>query len=321
VRLVHAASLDRNVSAIGFGCASLGSRVSETDGRRAFDQAFDLGVSWYDVAPPYGDGQAEILLGEFLKGRRDKVVVCTKFGIARPNISLPKRLLRPLARLSVGTFPFLRSVVSRARSRGERSPVDPTQIEASLKTSLKLLRTDYVDVLAFHEPTPQEAADGGTFEVLAELKRKGLIRAISIAGAPPSVEAAAAANRLIDFAQFPDDPLSNASRILRSRISLPDLPVFVTHGVFARETLRCLSQLPSIQQHQIEILAKKFNLDPKAKLEDSLVTFAFSNNPHGVVVMSMFSQEHILRNCKLAARTPSREFVEELKRILTPGAP
>ena len=116
VHVVHVASLGRKVSAIGFGCASLGSRISATDGGRALDQAFDLRVWWYDVAPSYGDGQAEILLGEFPKGLREKVVVCTKFGIARPNISRTKQLLRPLARLTAETFPVRRSTVSRVRA-------------------------------------------------------------------------------------------------------------------------------------------------------------------------------------------------------------
>ena len=97
---------------------------------------------------------------------------------------------------------------------------------------------------------------------------------------------------------------------------LPELPVFVTHGAWARETLRSFRQLPRTDQTQIEILAKKFNRDREAKIEDSLVTIAFSNNPDGVIVMSMFSQDHILRNCDLAARTPSQYFVEELQRVI-----
>ena len=59
MRTVVCPGLGRDVSAVGFGCASLGSRVSEAQGLRALGLAFERGVTWYDVAPPYGDGEAE----------------------------------------------------------------------------------------------------------------------------------------------------------------------------------------------------------------------------------------------------------------------
>jgi aryl-alcohol dehydrogenase-like predicted oxidoreductase len=106
--VVRVPQLDRDVSAIGFGCASLGSRISAADGQRAIAGVLDLGVSWFDVAPPYGDGNAEALLGQALRGRRQNVVICTKFGIAPPQVPLAARLIRPLARQIVATFPSLR---------------------------------------------------------------------------------------------------------------------------------------------------------------------------------------------------------------------
>jgi aryl-alcohol dehydrogenase-like predicted oxidoreductase len=105
VRLVRIPKLDREVSAIGFGCASLGSRISAANGSRAIAHALDLGLTWFDVAPSYGDGQAESLLGSALRGRRDKVVICTKFGIAPAPVPLAARLIRPLARRAVAAFP------------------------------------------------------------------------------------------------------------------------------------------------------------------------------------------------------------------------
>jgi aryl-alcohol dehydrogenase-like predicted oxidoreductase len=200
MRMVRAGSLDRNVSVLGFGCASLGSRISAATGRRALDKAFDLGVSWFDVAPPYGDGQAEFLLGQFLKGRRDKVVVCTKCGISLPRVSLPRRLLRPIARNIVATLPRLREMVKPRRPAEGRTPLDPSQIEASLVASLRRLHTDHVDVLALHEPTEEEAADGRNFEELERLVRRGMVRALSIGGSPASIAAAIEAGRPLAFA-------------------------------------------------------------------------------------------------------------------------
>src|SRR5438105_10248388 len=87
MRTVVCPGLGREVSALGFGCASLGSRVSEAQGLRALGLAYERGVTWYDVAPPYGDGEAEGILGKFLAGRRERVAICTKFGIPRPVVS------------------------------------------------------------------------------------------------------------------------------------------------------------------------------------------------------------------------------------------
>ena len=56
-------------SCLGFGCASLGTRVGEAAGLRALDAAYDAGVTWLDLAPLYGGGRAEEIAGRFLKGR------------------------------------------------------------------------------------------------------------------------------------------------------------------------------------------------------------------------------------------------------------
>ena len=84
-------------SAIGFGCASLGSRVSRAAGLRALEDAFERGVTWFDVAPAYGSGQAETILGEFAARRRDRIGICTKVGMVAPRrnaiVTLAKRML------------------------------------------------------------------------------------------------------------------------------------------------------------------------------------------------------------------------------------
>ena len=77
-------------SCLGFGCASLGSRVGEEAGLRALAAAHDAGVAWFDLAPLYGAGRAEEIAGRFLKGRpRDGVQICSKVGLA-PGVRAPR---------------------------------------------------------------------------------------------------------------------------------------------------------------------------------------------------------------------------------------
>ena len=138
--------------------------------------ALEYGATWFDVAPSYGDGQAEELLGNCLRRQRDRVVICTKVGIARPRLLVSKRLLRPLARTVVSTIPAARSILRRAHRLPARTVIHPEMIEASVLRSLRSLRTDHVDVLALHEPTPEEVADKRIFDVLERLLDHGLFR-------------------------------------------------------------------------------------------------------------------------------------------------
>lgn len=319
MRTVFSAALGVHVSALGFGCASLGSRVSTAKGRRALDMAFERGVTWYDVAPPYGDGGAEDRLGRFIQNRRDRVIVCTKFGIARPNISRLKLLFRPAARSLVAIFPKVRATISRARNTGAHSAIDPETIEPSVIDSLRRLRTDYIDVLALHEPTATEAAEERIFEVLERLRDNGFIRTISIAGAPTSIEAAIRASRPVAFAQFPDDPFADCAQKLRASIPPDVRPFFVTHGVFGSGVIERLERMPKVKQAALDALAATSMYDARTLAPDFLLTFAFSNNPDGVVITSMFSDEHIDRNCAVAAKLASPDFADCLRRIIKAG--
>src|SRR6059058_1826376 len=77
-------------SALGLGCADL-MRAGTAARRRLLAAALDAGVRHYDVAPMYGLGLAEHEIGRFAHGRRDRLVIATKFGIE------PSRAARALA--------------------------------------------------------------------------------------------------------------------------------------------------------------------------------------------------------------------------------
>jgi aryl-alcohol dehydrogenase-like predicted oxidoreductase len=316
--MVRVPALNREVSAIGFGCASLGSRISAADGHRAIGRALDLGLNWFDVAPPYGDGNAESLLGRALSGQRDKVVICTKFGIAPPQVSLPARLIRPVARKIVASFPGLRRAASRARPTGTRAPIEPAAIEDSVTRSLRLLGTDYIDVLALHEPTPQESVSSEIFDVLRRLVDRGIVRAISIAGDPASIDAAVCTGQPIDVVQFPDTPYMAAATALRARLPAPT-PMFVTHGVFGSGITQVLADINTQQRAGIIAFAEGHGIDFPKSPNDLLLRFAFSNNPDGVVIISMFDIRHIEHNIATASLPPIPAFAAALRENLAVG--
>ena len=310
-----AAPLNREVPVLGFGCASLGSRISALDGARAIAHALDLGLSWFDVAPPYGDGHAEGLLGQALRGNRTKVVICTKFGIAPPEVPLAARLVRPLARKVVSALPRLRAAAARARPLGTRLPIEPKAIEASVIRSLRQLCTDYIDVLAVHEPGLDDAANSEIFDVLRSLIERGLIRAVSVAGTVESLETVARVRQPIDFAQFPDTPFSNAAAYLRAAFPTPR-PIFVTHGIFGSSVAQRLAEANAAQRARLNAIAESHGFELTAWPYDLLLRFAFSNNPDGIVLMSMFDPKHIEANVAAARLPPAPGLANEIRAAL-----
>lgn len=114
------------VSVVGLGCLNFGSRMDVDASRSVLDTAIDLGVTLFDTADIYGpDGGSERVLGEVLAGRRDQVVLATKFG--HPGVDM-------------GFGPA-------AGAKGGRA-----YIRRAVEGSLRRLRTDYIDLYQIHMP-------------------------------------------------------------------------------------------------------------------------------------------------------------------------
>ncbi|WP_431933004.1 aldo/keto reductase [Nonomuraea jabiensis] len=136
------------VSVVGLGCNNIGSRIDATRTREVVDAAIEEGVTLFDTAEAYGavHGASEEILGEVLAGRRDQVVLATKFGRRGDDHGA-----------AGGTL-------------GGRS-----YIRRAVEGSLRRLRTDYIDLYQYHFPdgvTPIEE----TLEALTELVREGKVR-------------------------------------------------------------------------------------------------------------------------------------------------
>jgi len=132
------------VSAVGLGCNNFGMRVDLEGTRAVVDAALDAGVTLLDTADIYGGkGGSESLLGEVLDGRRDRVVLATKFG----------------GDMGDGT-----------EARGSRE-----YIRKAVEGSLQRLRSDYIDLYQYH--TPDDVTPlAETFGALDELVREGKVR-------------------------------------------------------------------------------------------------------------------------------------------------
>jgi aryl-alcohol dehydrogenase-like predicted oxidoreductase len=139
------------VSVVGLGCNNFGRRVDLDGTREVVDAAIDMGVTLFDTAETYGGaGASEELLGEALAGRRDQVVLATKFGHQSSDMGYG----------------------AAAGAKGGRA-----YVRRAVEASLRRLRTDYIDLYQLHTPDPVTPI-AETLAALEELVREGKVRYI-----------------------------------------------------------------------------------------------------------------------------------------------
>ena len=133
------------MSEIGLGTNNFGSRIDEARCWAIVDQALESGVNFIDTADIYGQGQSEMVLGKILAGRRDSVVLATKFG------------------MQMGEEPGFRRGASRR------------WIMRAVEDSLRRLDTDYIDLYQVHAPDSSTPIVE-TLQALDDLVQQGKVR-------------------------------------------------------------------------------------------------------------------------------------------------
>lgn len=141
------------LSSLGFGCAPVMGRVDKSQALRAMAEAFDLGVTHFDVARSYGFGQAEQVVGAFIKGRRAEVTITSKFGVVPPHLSSRTKALIPVARMMASWAPQLKAKIKKKSGQLlVARNFDVSYARKCLDQSLAAMATDYIDIYLVHEP-------------------------------------------------------------------------------------------------------------------------------------------------------------------------
>ena len=305
MREVTLPGLGVSTSCLGFGCASLGSRVSPAQAAMALGRAQAAGIRWFDIAPAYGAGEAESLLGRFLaeSGCREAIQICTKVGLAPPAQSPAKRLIRSVLRPVVAVARPLRAAIRRSGATANRSvPLTPEVLRSSLERSLTRLGTDRVEVYALHNADPADLTREEILRALEDLLASGKTRAVAVAGQEEAARAALAKGApfgVIQLAQplgagAPDLARQAASRGVGS----------VTHSVFgvAGQLAALTTQLKSDPALQARLAEAGYGGAPEDAGSALLMARAFAANADGVVLASMASERSLHRNLAAAAR-------------------
>jgi aryl-alcohol dehydrogenase-like predicted oxidoreductase len=318
MRHVEFAPLGRSVPVLGFGCASLGSRVDTKRGTAALARAFESGVSWFDVAPSYGDGNAETILGAFVAGKRSQVVLCTKVGMLPGRSSLTARVMKPVAQRALRIAPKLRHVVVRHRASPERVALTGAFIEASLQASLKRLRTDFVDVLALHEASLTDVEREDVLRALESVVSAGYARCISMAGDVRVGLRAVGLSEGIRILQLPNNPFEANVEMARKKMPAGRSVGFVTHSVYGHAgALDRLAELIGSNPDRCALFEEHGYCGAEREVAAAfLLDFALASNPEGVVLLSMYEPSHLRFNLDRVGASAARETVLALREQL-----
>jgi aryl-alcohol dehydrogenase-like predicted oxidoreductase len=153
----HLGTQGLTVSALGLGCMGMSEFYGPSDEQESLatiDRALELGINFLDTADMYGMGRNEELVGKALRGKRDRVILATKFGNVRdPN------------------DPSRRGVNGR-----------PDYVYAACDASLKRLGVDYIDLYYQHRVDPDTPIED-TVGAMAELVRLGKVRFLGLSEA------------------------------------------------------------------------------------------------------------------------------------------
>ncbi len=318
MRRVQFAHTNIATSCLGFGCVSLTMHDDRSKAIRILETAFDSGITHFDVARLYGYGQAEGILGEFLKSKRDKVTVATKFGLEASGAVAKSRRLVNIARWVAHRSKFISRLARRATAQNTaRGKFNPVDAQASLETSLRELGTDHVDLFLLHECTLKDASQEDLIAFLTAQIRRGTIRGFGTATAFEKLQGDAAlfpaAHTVMQFDSSSLQPnidfLKNASA--RDRITFSAVSCAKRLAEFARNSPHIAAQFQS------RISADLGNPDVLAGF---LLRDALDRNPGGIVLFASTKVDRVRANIDAATLQPSHEVSQAFREYAAAAA-
>jgi aryl-alcohol dehydrogenase-like predicted oxidoreductase len=299
--------LGPEVSIIGLGCNNFGRRV-DLDGTRAVvDAALAEGITFFDTSNTYGDphGRSEEFLGQVLRGRRDQVVLATKFGMDMGD----------------GLGP-----------RGSRG-----YILQAIQASMRRLRTDVIDYYWYHQPdgvTPIAE----TLETLDGLVRTGTVRGIGASNfSAEQIEEADAVARDRGFTPF--TAIQNEYSLLNreaerevlstcERLGLGFVPFFpLASGLLtgkyhrgepapAGTRLAGRPQIGTDEQFDLIEALEGYAAARELALTDVAIGALLARRPVSTVIAGATKPEQVRSNVAAARWTPSENDTAELEELL-----
>ena len=302
----------QSVSALGLGCMGMsefyGAR-DDVESLATLEAALAAGIDFFDTADTYGHGHNEELVGRFLKGKRDKVVLATKFGIVR----------KP------GTYE-------------RRVDNSPAYIRSACDASLKRLGVEQIDLYYMHRRNPDVPVEESV-GAMAELVKQGKVKALGLSEV--SVDTLRRAHKVHPIAAVQSEyslwtrdpeqgmlqacaelgvtfvaysPLGRA--FLTGTVSNPDkLP----EGDFRKASPRFQAEALERNNRLVASL-EKFAAEHKAKPAQIALAWLINKHPHVVPIPGTKRRTYLAENAAAAEIKLNAADIAELDRIFAPGA-
>ena len=300
------------VGAIGFGCMGMSEFYGATDDEqslRTLEHAFEQGVTFFDTADIYGFGHNESLLGRFIRGKRDRVVLATKAGIVRSQAD-----------------PALRGVDN-----------SPAYLFRHCEESLQRLGTEHVDLYYLHRIDPATPLED-SIAAMARLLQQGKIGGIGLSNVTLETVRAAHAihpiravqNEFSLFTRADQEALIPALAAMGvAYVAYSPLGRGMLTGAVQRDDLAAddfRRNLPRFAEEAIDINARLVAalqaIAARRHLEPAQVALAWvlRQGPHVIPIPGTRRIPTLEQNLAAAAIELSDEEAAELQRLFDPAA-
>jgi aryl-alcohol dehydrogenase-like predicted oxidoreductase len=299
------------VSTLGLGCMGMSEFYGARDDAESLatlETALAAGIDFFDTADTYGHGHNEELVGRFLKGRRDQVILATKFGIVRQPNSYERRVDN-----------------------------SPSYIRSACDASLQRLGIERIDLYYMHRRNPDVAIEE-TAGAMAELVKQGKVKALGFSEI--SVETLRRAHKVHPIAAVqseyslwsrePEEGMLQACAelgvtfvaysplgrsFLTGKVSKPeDLP----EGDFRRANPRFQAEALERNNRLSQALGK-FASERKATPAQLALSWLISKHPHVVPIPGTKRRTYLAENAAAADVTLSPDEIATLDRIFAPS--
>ncbi|MEZ5357226.1 MAG: aldo/keto reductase [Candidatus Zixiibacteriota bacterium] len=299
------------VAAIGLGCMGMSDfygSSSEAQNLRVLDRAVEIGCTFWDTSDMYGPFTNELLLSKALNGRRDKILLATKFGVSRGED---------------GSWLGIKG--------------NAEYVKACCDASLKRLGTDYIDLYYQHRVDPETPIEE-TVGAMSELVKAGKVRYIGLSEADSETIARAHAVHPISALQteyslwtrdVEADILPTVRRLNIGFVAYSPLGRgFLTGAIRSRSDLQPGDWRLENPRFTDEALAKNGQLaDCVAEIATELKTTAaqvalawvLSRDSHISVIPGTRSIERLEENCAAQDIVLRAEHVERLESLIKQG--
>lgn len=311
MRTVATSGLTVKPTVLGFGCSSLMGR-GRRHARRLLEAAFDAGIRHFDVAPLYGQGDAEWELGKFARSHRQEITLTTKIGLPPSRSNWMRRGTLSIARQAARLYPSLGVAARRMRVNaqvivaGGVREFSPMEAQASLENSLRALRTDHVNILLLHEYDESCNQAEDVLRFFNDATKAGKITRYGVgSNFGRSLSTLRSAPELCEIMQFDSSVLTQNAAAVRP---LAPASLIITHGALS-ESYRRVNFFLCNNRSMTEALARSLDVDVRehGMLSRLMLASALAANPEGIVLFSSRSRDRIMCGAKAA----SDEFTSE----------